>query len=262
MIDQGREMTAYKTEISEEAKENIIKDFLPFIKYTAHRLSWGLPPQLTVDDLISVGIMGLLDALQRFTEGRVKLNTFVQFRIKGAMLDELRAHNWIPKSMNKKISSVKKAHQKLEKEYGRMPDESEVTEYLGMSLEEYFKILQVANNQVTLRFEDFNDRNNNDDDLDMMECISDPEARTPLDILEENSQKEMLAQIIEGLPEKEKLVLSLYYWEEMTMKEISKVLEITEGRVCQLHSQALIRMKSRMNGNTPAPKLKRETVSR
>lgn len=255
-------MTAYKTEMSEEEKENIIKDFLPFIKYTAHRLSWGLPPQLTVDDLISVGIMGLLDALQRFTEGRVKLNTFVQFRIKGAMLDELRAHNWIPKSMNKKISSVKKAHQKLEKEYGRLPDENEVTEYLGMSLDEYFKILQVANSQVTLRFEDFNDRNNSDDDLDMMECISDPEAQTPLDILEENSRKEMLASIIEKLPEKEKLVLSLYYWEEMTMKEISKVLDITEGRVCQLHSQALVRMKSKMDTDVFTRNSRRQMVGR
>ncbi len=240
-------MTTYKNEISDEEKEKIIKEFLPFIKYTAHRLSWGLPPQLTVDDLISVGIMGLLDALQRFTEGRVKLNTFVQFRIKGAMLDELRANNWIPKSMSKKISSVRNAHQALEKEFGRLPDDREITEYLGISSDEYFKILQVASTQVTLRFEDFSERMHSEDNLDMMECISDPDAMTPLDILEENNKKEVLAGIIEELPEKEKLILSLYYWEEMTMKEIAKVLNLTEGRVCQLHSQALIRLKSKMN---------------
>jgi len=242
-------MTTYKNEISEEEKEKIIKDFLPFIKYTAHRLAWGLPPQLTVDDLISVGVMGLLDALQRFTEGRVKLNTFVQFRIKGAMLDELRANNWIPKSMNKKISSVKNAHLKLEKEFGRLPDDKEITEYLGMSSDEYYKILQVASTQVTLRFEDFSDRMHSEDTLDMMECISDPNAMTPLDILEENDKKEALAGIIDALPEKEKLILSLYYWEEMTMKEIAKVLNLTEGRVCQLHSQALIRLKAKVNSD-------------
>jgi RNA polymerase sigma factor for flagellar operon FliA len=255
-------MTTYKNELNEEDKEKIIKEFLPFIKYTAHRLSWGLPPQLTVDDLVSVGIMGLLDSLQRYTEGRVKMNTFVQFRIKGAMLDELRAHNWIPKSMNKKISSVKKAHQKLENEYGRLPDEAEVTEYLGMSMDEYFKILRIANTQTTLRFEDFNDRNQNEDHLDMMECISDPDAQTPLEILEENDRKEQLAGFIEQLPEKEKLILSLYYWEEMTMKEISKVMNLTEGRVCQIHSQALIRMKSKMNTDVFNPAYEKEMAGR
>jgi RNA polymerase sigma factor FliA len=247
-------MTTYKNEMSEEEKEKIIREFLPFIKYTAHRLAWGLPPQLTVDDLISVGIMGLLDALQRFTEGRVKLNTFVQFRIKGAMLDELRANNWIPKSMNKKISSVKNAHLKLENEFGRLPDDKEITEYLGMSTDEYYKILQVASTQVTLRFEDFSERMHSEDNLDMMECISDPDAMTPLDILEENNKKEVLAGIIDELPEKEKLILSLYYWEEMTMKEIAKVLNLTEGRVCQIHSQALIRLKAKVNSDLSAHK--------
>ena len=239
--------TGYKDELSEEMKEQIVKDSLPFIKYTAHRLAWGLPPQLTVEDLISVGVMGLLDALQRYTEGRVKINTFVQFRIKGAMLDELRSHNWIPKSMGKKISSIKNAHLKLEKELGRLPDEKEVTEHLGITLDEYYKILQIANTQATVRFEDLNGKSFKEDDLDMMECISDPEQKSPLDMLEENNEKEALARIIDELPEKEKLVLSLYYWEEMTMKEIAKVLKLTEGRVCQLHGQALIRLKAKMN---------------
>lgn len=239
-------MISYKTEISEEEKEQTVKEFLPFIKYTAHRLSWGLPPQLTVEDLISVGVMGLLDALQRYTEGRVKINTFVQFRIKGAMLDELRAHNWIPKSMNKKINTIKNAYLKLEKEFGRFPDEKEVTEYLGMTLEEYYKILQVANRQINVRFEDFDERMHREDDLNMLECIPDTDAKTPLEILEENKKKEMIADIIDELPEKEKLILALYYWEEMTMKEIAKVLKLTEGRVCQLHSQAIIRLKTKL----------------
>jgi RNA polymerase sigma factor for flagellar operon FliA len=106
-----------KADMTEEEKERIINEFLPFIKYTACRLSWGLPTQFTIDDLISVGIMGLLDALQRYTEGRVKLGTFVQFRIRGAMLDELRAHNWIPKSMNRKINAIRTAHFNLETEF-------------------------------------------------------------------------------------------------------------------------------------------------
>ncbi len=240
-------MTCYKTELSEEEKEQIIKEFLPFIKYTAHRLAWGLPPQLTVEDLISVGVMGLLDSLTRYTEGRVKLNTFVQFRIKGAMLDELRAHNWIPKSMNKKISTIKNAHLNLERKFGRPPDEKEVTEHLGMTLDEYYRILQVASTQVTLRFEDLGEKKHGENYMDVTECISDPEAKSPLDLLEENNEKEMLAGVIDELPEKERLVLSLYYWEEMTMKEIAKVMNLTEGRVCQIHSQTLIRLRSKLN---------------
>ncbi len=242
-------MTVYKKEISEEEKEKIIKEMLPFIKYTAHRLAWGLPPQLSVDDLISVGIMGLLDALQRYTEGRVKLNTFVQFRIKGAMLDELRAHNWVPKSMNKKISNVKNAHLKLEKELGRVPEDIEIRDYLGISDDEYYEILRIANAQITYRFEDFNERNHTNEEMDALECISDPEAKTPLDIFEENELKQKLAAVIEKMPEKEKLVLSLYYWEEMTMKEIAHVMNLTEGRVCQLHTQAVARLKSKLTGD-------------
>ncbi|NWF97645.1 MAG: FliA/WhiG family RNA polymerase sigma factor [Nitrospirae bacterium] len=254
-------MPKYRKEINETEKEKIIKEFLPFIKYTAHRLSWGLPPQLSVDDLISVGVMGLLDALQRYTEGRVKLNTFVQFRIKGAMLDELRANNWVPKSMTKKISNVKNAHQKLEKEYGRLPEDKEVTEYLGISIEEYYRILQVANTQKTYRFEDVNEKIQSNDDLDMMECISDPDSKTPLDILEENEQKKLLASVIEKMPEKEKLILSLYYWEEMTMKEIAHIMNLTEGRVCQLHSQAIIRLKAKLNGEKPQNKCKEAVLA-
>jgi len=252
--------TSYKNELSEEEKEQIIKDFLPFIKYTANRLSWGLPPQLTVEDLISVGVMGLLEALDRYAEGRVKLATFAQFRIKGAMLDELRAHNWIPKSMSKKISSVKNAHLLLEKSLGRQPGEAEVAEYLGITLHEYYRILQTAN-MVTLRFEDINERMHKDDDMDVMECISDPDAKTPLDLLEEKDRKEMLARVIDDLPEKEKLVLSLYYSEEMTMKEIAATLNLTEGRVCQLHSQSLIRLKAKMDSDAFALKSSKRVLT-
>jgi RNA polymerase sigma factor for flagellar operon FliA len=239
-------MLGYATELNEEEKEKIIKDLLPFIKYTAYRLAWRLPPQLTVDDLISVGIIGLLDALQRYNKGRVKLNTFVQIRIKGAMLDELRAHSWIPKSMKKKIDSIKNAHLKLEKELGRLPEDEEVTRSLGMMLDEYYRILQIASAQVTLRFEDFSEKYE-ENGLDVTACIPDHNAKSPLEILEDNREKEVLAGLINELPDKEKLILSLYYWDEMTMKEIAKVLKLTEGRVCQLHSQALIRLKTRLN---------------
>jgi RNA polymerase sigma factor for flagellar operon FliA len=240
-------MQDYKVEMSEQEKEKIINDSLPFIKYTAYRLAHRLPPQLSVSDLISVGIVGLLDALQRYTEGRVKLSTFTEYRIKGAMLDELRSHDWVPRSLKTKIGQIRKAHRELEQDLGRMPYEEEIAERLEISLEEYYRTVQSASNAVVFSFEDFRDRMHEESDMDVTECIPDPDAKNPLELLEENSTKEALTRLIERLPEKEKLVLSLYYWDELTMKEIGKVLSLTEGRVCQLHNQALLRLKAQMS---------------
>jgi RNA polymerase sigma factor for flagellar operon FliA len=239
-------MQECKVEWSEEQKVKIINDSLPFIKYTAYRLGQRLPPQLSMNDLVSIGIMGLLDALQRYAEGRVKIKTFVEYRIKGAMLDELRSHDGVSRSLKTKISQIKNAHRKLEKELGRLPDEEEVAKSLNITLDNYYRTLQTASSAAVLSFEDFKGKMKEENEMDVMECIPDPAMKTPLELMEENSTKEALAQLINDLPEKEKLILSLYYWEELTMKEIGKVMNLTEGRVCQLHSQALIRLKARM----------------
>lgn len=239
-------MLTYKMEIGEEEKEKIINDLLPFIKYTAYRLSKRLPPQLSVEDLISVGVAGLLDALQRYQQGQVKVATFVEHRIKGAMLDELRAHDWVPRSLKEKVSRIKQEHGRLEKKLGRLPEDEEVAAALNLTLDEYYKILQEASNAVVFRFEDFNERFGEDGEIDVTGAIPDTKGKTPFQIFEDNNTKELLARHIDGLPEKEKLVLSLYYWEEMTMKEIGRVLSVTEGRVCQIHNQALIRLKAQL----------------
>ena len=238
-------MTDYQREMTEAEKEAIINDSLPFIKYTAYRLAKRLPPQLSVEDLISVGVAGLLDALQRYVEGRVKLSTFVEYRIKGAMLDELRAQDWMPRSVKDKIVQVRKAHAKLLQELGRMPEDEEVAASLGLSLDDYYKIIQNADSAIVFRFEDFSGQSE-ESDLDVAECIPDTNARTPLQLFEDNATRDLLARSIAGLPEKEKLVLSLYYYDELTMKEVGKVMSITEGRVCQLHNQAVLRLKAQI----------------
>jgi RNA polymerase sigma factor for flagellar operon FliA len=239
-------MLKYKTEISEEQKEEIIREFLPYIKYTAYRLSWKLPPHVTIDDLISVGLMGLMDALKRFQPGKVKLKTYAELRIKGAMIDELRATAWIPRSMRKKIEEINVARLKLERKLGRAPDDAEVARSLKMPMKEYSRILQYATNSNPVRFEDFKNNKYSDSDLNIAECIADPKAKSPLAELEEKDTKEQLARLIDTLPEKERLVLTLYYWEELTMQEIGKILNITESRVCQIHSQALGKLKNRI----------------
>jgi RNA polymerase sigma factor for flagellar operon FliA len=185
-------MQEYKVELTEAEKEKIINDSLPFIKYTAYRLSHRLPPQLSVEDLISVGVMGLLDALQRYTEGRVKLNTFTEYRIKGAMLDELRSHDWVPRSLKTKVGQLKKAHQQLEKDLGRLPEEEEVAKNLNLSMDEYYKILQEASSAVVFSFEDFRDRMHEESDVDVAECIADKTMKSPLEILEDSTTRDAL----------------------------------------------------------------------
>ncbi len=239
-------MLKYKTKINEEKKEEIIKEFLPYIKYTAYRLSWKLPPHITNDDLISVGLMGLMDAVSRFEPGRVKLKTYAELRIKGAMIDELRATAWVPRSMRKKISVINEARSKLERENRRKPDDIEVAKSLNMPLNEYYKTLQYATSSNLLRLEDFKNNKYSNADLSITDCIADPKAKSPLSILEEKDMKGYLTELIDTLPEKEKIVLSLYYYEELTMQEIGKVLSITESRVCQIHSQSIIKLKSKL----------------
>ena len=239
-------MLKYKTEIKEETREEVIKEFLPYIKYTAYRLSWKLPPHVTIDDLISVGLIGLMDALDRFEPGKVKLKTYAELRIKGSMIDELRATAWIPRSMRKKIDVINKERMRLEKKNGRMPDDSEVAKSLKMPLDEYFKTLQYATSSNPVRLEDFRNSKYADSELNITECIADPKAKSPLAILEEKDTKGRLADLIDTLPKKEKTVLALYYYEELTMQEIGKVLNITESRVCQIHSQALGKLKTKI----------------
>lgn len=244
---------SYISTLSEEQKEEIINEFLPFIKYTAHRLSWRLPSQLTVDDLISVGLMGLMEVLNKYDEDKGKLKTYAEHRIKGAMLDELRSFDNISRSLREKVNEIKNTCSLLERKLGRSPDEEEIADALNITLDEYYRVLQSANEAITFSIEDVNSRLSEEDDLNILNSIADPKARNPLSILEETDMKEILARFISELPEKEKLLLSLYYWEELTMKEIGKVMNLTEGRVCQLHNQAILRLKGKLKnflGNT------------
>lgn len=246
-------MYGYNIKMSSQAKEDIIKEFLPVVKYTAYRLSWRLPPQISVEDLISVGLNGLFEAMERFELGKVKLKTYAQYRIKGAMLDELRSLDWIPRSRKKKITALKDAHSKLEKELKRDPEDEEVAEALQITLDQYFQLRNESNGGVTLKFEDY-DTVSEGHPVNLMDNIEDPNEKNPLDILMEMDQKKAIARLIDELPEKNKIVLSLYYWEELTMKEVGAVMGLTESRVCQLHNQALVRLKAKINKESdPVP---------
>ncbi len=225
--------------------EEVIRSFLPYIKYTALRLSWRLPPQLTIDDLISAGITGLLESLERYKEELGKLESFVKQRIKGAMIDEIRSNMTFSRSLRNKLTALRGAHRDLKAKLGRMPEAEELAEALNISLDEYFKLLSELSSSITMRFEDFSD-SRYDDELSLQDSIPDRNFKTPDLLYEEKRLKERIASIIERLPERERLVISLYYWDELTMKEIAKVLGLTEGRVSQIHSQAITRLRALM----------------
>ncbi len=237
----------YRAITTEDEKEAVLKDMLPYIKYTAYRLAWRLSPQLTIDDLLSVGVIGLLDAIERYDPSRhTNIKTYAEYRIKGAMLDELRSAEWAPKQLQKKINDLKSAYRRLEQKLDRPPSEEEVAKELGIAPDELFKLLQDANGSVTMSLEDIEYRvgQGGDGDYNIYEHIQDKNADDPLTLLEKSDFKDHLVKAMDRLPEREKIILSLYYWEEITFKEIGKVLSISESRVSQLHSQALIRMKA------------------
>lgn len=229
---------------NDDKGERIIREFMPYIKYTARRLRWRLPPGLSEDDLVSAGVTGLLEALRKFRVGEVKLKTFAEYRIKGAMLDELRSADNLPRSVRTRVNALKSVHRSLEHKLGRVPEDNEVAKALGVSIDDYHKTLLEDGSGLTLRFGDFEGRD--DGDQSFIEGIPDPAGKDPLALLESENRRRILAAVIEELPDKEKLVLSLYYWDELTMREIGKVLGLTEGRVCQIHGQAVLRCKLRL----------------
>lgn len=195
------------------------------------------------EDLVNVGIIGLMSALEKFDKTRnVQFETYARFRIKGAILDELRARDWVPRSTRSKDNKLEEVFGRLQKELGRSPSEEEVARHLGISLDEYFKLLDESRCVSIISSEDLpHDYFDNHAQAEVMEKI---DSGNPLDLLANRELKAKLKEAIDDLPKKEKLVLSLYYYEELTMKEIGRVMELTESRVCQIHSQATLRLRS------------------
>jgi len=232
--------------ISKRDREEIINQYAPLVKIIASQLAIKLPPHIDVNDLISVGITGLLEAIERIDPSRgVRLESYLSLRIRGAMLDELRRRDWVPRSIRQKVKQLEEEYSKVEARLGRAPTEEEMAESFGMELDAYQRFLQEASGATILSFEDLG-FSKNGEERDILECIADPNAYNPFNQVNFLEVRDILAQAIDELPEKERLVLSLYYYEELNLKEIGKILGVTESRVCQLHSQALLRLKGKL----------------
>ena len=224
-------------------KERYLAQFAPLVKRIAHHMMAKLPASVEVDDVIQTGMMGLLDAIDRYEESHgAQFETYAAQRIRGAILDGLRQADWLPRSFRQDLRRIEAAISKLEQHLGRPPSEQEVADELKQPLGEYQKMLQDARGYQLISFEDFN-RVEGDDYLERL--IPDG-AASPIDALAERKMRERLVKSIEGLPEREKLVMGLYYEEELNFREIGETLGVSESRVCQLHSQAIARLRSHM----------------
>ena len=217
--------------------------YAPLVKHVVGRLTYRLPIDIADrEDLINVGIIGLMEALDKFDRNRnVQFETYARFRIRGAVLDELRSRDWVPRSVRHKDSKLEKAFTAMKRTLGRPPDEEEVADYMGITPEQYFKLLDETKSIPVISQEDLPpDYIEAHSVTEMMEAI---DRGNPLDLFTGAEFKNQLKQTIDSLPVKEKMVVSLYYYDEMTMKEIGMILKLTESRVCQLHTQAILRLR-------------------
>ncbi|KLU60395.1 RNA polymerase sigma-D factor [Peptococcaceae bacterium CEB3] len=222
-----------------------IERFLPLVKRVAGRLAMSLPVYVDRDDMVGYGVFGLLDAVERFDPARgVKFETYATLRIRGAILDGLRAMDWVPHSARQKVRRVQDAFATLEGELGRAATPKEIATFLNMGMTDLESVLKQGQMLVLLSFDEILE--NHEGEGSPVVSLEDPGAQKAYEEVEKEEQACLLAEAIERLPEKEKLVIALYYREELTLKEIAAVMNLSEGRISQIHSQAIARLRGKM----------------
>ncbi|MFQ6759741.1 MAG: FliA/WhiG family RNA polymerase sigma factor [Deltaproteobacteria bacterium] len=232
--------------LSAEKRNELILTYTPLIKYIAARLAARLPAQVSLDDLISCGIIGLIDAINKFDVSKnVQFKTYAEFRVKGAMLDELRALDWVPRSVRRKTTDLEKVYADIEKQMGRPATDEEVAKTMGLALDDFYKLLDETKSVSFMDIEFLRQKSMETSEPTLAETFA-MDDRDPFTSLNLSQIRELLASAIAGLPEKEKLTVSLYYQEELTMKEIGEVLGYTESRISQMHSKAMLRLRAKL----------------
>ena len=219
-----------------------VADHAQLVKRLAYQLAARLPSSVQVDDLIQAGMMGLLDALQGYDDQQgAQFETYATQRIRGAMLDELRDADWAPRSVRKQAREIENAIHQLQQTLGKAPSEAQIAESMGVPLTEYQQMLAEAHGHQLVHYEDFE----NDDGETIGFDLSDTRPN-PFQVLHDEGMRDTLVREISELPEREKMVMAMYYQEDLNLKEIGAVLGVTESRVCQLHSQAILRLRGKM----------------
>ena len=216
-------------------------------------MSSGLPAHVEESDLISYGLIGLINAIERFDiEREIKFETYAITRVKGAIIDELRALDWVPRSVRARAREIERAHAKLEHRLHRTPSDEEMARELRMDVDDFQEaLLKISNSAVVALDELWAVSDASGDKVSLLDTLEDPDAPDPQQLLDKSELKDRLAEAIAALPEREKLVIGLYYYENLTLREIGEVLSVTESRISQLHTKAVLRLKSRLQSDDP-----------
>jgi RNA polymerase sigma factor FliA len=240
----------YKASDDERARERLVVAYSPLVKYVAGRMSSGLPAHVEEADLISYGLGGLISAIQRFDLTReIKFETYAITRIRGAIIDELRTLDWVPRSVRARARAIERANMKLEARYQRAPTDEEMAAEMDISLGDFQDfLLQISNSTIVALDELWSTADSTGDSVSLLDTLPDRGAPDPQNLVDQSELRDRIADAIAALPEREKLVVALYYYENLTLREIGEVLGVTESRVSQLHTKAVLRLRSKLAG--------------
>ncbi|HEY5099514.1 MAG TPA: RNA polymerase sigma factor WhiG [Gaiellaceae bacterium] len=241
----------YRAKADPAVRDRLIVTYAPLVKYVAGRLGSGLPAHVDDEDLVSYGLLGLIGAIERYDPERdVKFETYAIARIRGAIIDELRALDWVPRSVRSRARDIERAIGELEAKLGRVPSDEEIAGKLGLTTEELDESLsEISRSSIAALDELWTISGSGGDQVALIDTIEDTDAPDPQGALSQVELREAIADSIARLPEREKLVVTLYYYEELTLREIGEVLGVTESRVSQLHTKAILRLKARLAGS-------------
>jgi RNA polymerase sigma factor for flagellar operon FliA len=240
----------YRANRDRALRDRLILTYAPLVKFVAGRLGSGLPAHVDEGDLVSYGLLGLIGAIERYDPDRdVKFETYAIARIKGSVIDELRAMDWVPRSVRARARDIERAIGELEAQSGRAPSEEEIAAKLGVSQDELGEnLLEISRSSIAALDELWTVSSTGGDQVALIDTIEDTQGPEPQAALAQTEMREALGEAIARLPEREKLVVTLYYYEELTLREIGEVLGVTESRVSQLHTKAILRLKARLGG--------------
>ena len=237
-------------EISSSLKEEIVLEHTPLIRYIVNRIAVRLPSHIDLDDLHNTGVIGLMDAIEKYDPDKnCKFKTYAEFRIKGAILDQLRSLDWVPRSVRQKSRKLERAYGEVEQRLGRQATEEEVADSLGLQMEKFHELMNQVRGISLVNLEEIRGAGQDGDRTgSFADIIEDVTAENPFASFKLSEMKQLIADTISGLPEKERLVISLYYYEDLNMKEIGNILGITESRVCQIHTKSVLRLRAKLKG--------------
>ena len=245
-----RDAKQKSSDIPPPLKEQIVLEHTPLIRYIVNRIAVRLPSHIDLDDLHNTGVIGLMDAIEKYDPDKnCKFKTYAEFRIKGAILDQLRSLDWVPRSVRQKSRKLERAYGEVEQRLGRMASEDEVADSLGLQIEKFHELLNQVRGISMINLEEVRGTNaDGDRSGTFADIVEDVNSENPFATLKLTEMKSVVADTIASLPEKERLVISLYYYEDLNMKEIGGILGITESRVCQIHTKSVLRPRSKLKG--------------